>query len=167
MTGAYRFGKYILRPATDADLATAETWVCADPWHATTTEPEFFLSHEKGIESFVLEDPDGPVFFFRMTRTIRLDIQFPPDDEQPTDRPHERTREALIQGVEWLAGSLALAGIHQLIFDSVNPLLIRSAERRLGFHRSPNELVRDIAVRKEVSSVRSDSSTDQLTNRAS
>jgi len=167
MTGAYRFGKYILRPATDADLALAETWVCADPWHANTTPAEFFLNHEKGIESFVLEDPDGPVFFFRMTRTIRLDIQFPPDDAQPTDQPHERTREALMAGVEWLASSLALAGIHQLIFDSDNPLLIRSAERRLGFHRSPNELVRDIAVKKEATNVRSYSSADQLTDRAS
>lgn len=166
MTGMYRFGKYTLRPATEADRPLAAAWVSADEWHANTTEPDFFLSAEKGIESYVLEDPHGPVFFFRMTRTIRLDIQFPPDDErQPT---HERTREALMAGVEWLAGSLALAGIHQLIFDSTNPLLIRSAEKRLGFHRSPDELVRDIAVaRKEAPDVRSHTSTDRLTDRAS
>jgi hypothetical protein len=146
MTGEYKFGKYKLRPATDADTLMAARWVSADPWHATTTKPDFFLSKEKGIESYVLEDETGPVFFFRMMRVVRLDIQFMPEAE---DAEHERTRDGLIEGVNWLTAALAIGGVHQIMFQSENPLLIRSAEKRLGFTRSPHELVREIFSRRQ------------------
>ena len=143
MTTPYRFGKYTLRRTTEDDYELARAWIMADPSHAGRTPPKFFLTQSKGIESYVLEDPEGPVFFFRMTRAVRIDIQFAPDEE------HERTREGLIRGLDWLSTVLAEKGIRQLIFESVNLPLIRMAEKRLGFHRSHDELVKDLQPAEE------------------
>ena len=148
MSNSYTFGQYRLRPATEEDEALAAFWISRDPAHAETTPAEFFTRSEPGAECYVLEDADGPVFFFKMTKAVRLDIQF---DAGTTPLARERTREGLIEGMEWLAGVLGQSAVHQIIFDSIDPLLIRSTEKRLGFVRSPNELVRNVmpSVRRE------------------
>lgn len=142
----YHFHGYTLRPATSEDILMSTAWTAADPWHANTTNPEFWLDQSPGIESYILEDAEGPVFFFRMTRAVRLDIQFPP--EPPEGDTRKRVRDGLREGFGWLAAVLALSGVHEVIFKSENPELIRSAEKRLGFRYSKGELVHELEVRK-------------------
>ena len=136
-----QFGGYTLRATTEADRALADEWIAADPFHRDTTTADFFLGTEPGSEAFVLEDAEGKVFFIRLTRAMRIDIQFSPP---VSIEARERTRDALTVGVEWLADALAKTGCRELIFESQNPALIRASEKRLGFRRSPGELVRAI-----------------------
>jgi hypothetical protein len=154
----YHFREYTLRPATEADRDLATTWTAADPWHANTTPPDFWLDQAIGLESYILEDAEGPVFFFRMTRAVRLDIQFPPED--PHDDMRKRVRDGLREGFGWLAAVLALSGVHQVIFKSENPELIRSAEKRLGFVPSPGEFVHDFVARKAAVEIKREEASD-------
>lgn len=135
----YCFENYTLRPATFADRDHLAAWLHADPDHAGRVPVEFFYGPEPGAECYVLEDAQGePVFFFKMTRALRLDIQFPPI-LLPEDRA--RVREAMQATHRWLLPQAQAAGIRQLIFRSAVRPLINFCKKRLGFHESPQELV--------------------------
>lgn len=138
----FRFGKYTLRPATPRDHALVKSWIEKDPFHASTTKPDFFLFSTRGMDCYVLEDDEGPIFFFKMTRAVRLDIQFGPSR---STEERERNRDALSEGLAWLNGVLWASGFRQVLFNSENPVLVRSCTKRLGFVASPHELVRYLA----------------------
>jgi hypothetical protein len=135
---SYKFGKYSLRPAVEEDRELCAAWIAKDPAHAETTTPDFFIKQEPGVECYVLTENDEAVFFFKMTKAIRVDIQFAPTN---SFEERDRNREALTEGMNWLAHALLLAGVRQILFDSCNPPLIRACEKRLGFVQSPHELV--------------------------
>lgn len=123
-----------LRPVSEADHPMLEAWIEADPEHRGRSTVEFFSRPSDNC--YVLMDTQGPVFFLKLTRAIRMDVQFAPGVEM-----RERTRHGLHRGFEVLGELLAEKGFEEAIFESKNTLLMRSMEKRTGFRRSPGEMV--------------------------
>ncbi len=138
----YRFGPYTLRMATAEDAALAEKWIQADPFHRERVSADFFTKEEPGVGCYVLLDHDGPIFFFRTENAVRVHIQFA-DPGLPSSR--ERNRDALRDGMDWLALQLAARSIYEILFDSNNPILRRMTEKRLSFVAAPDDLRRSLA----------------------
>ena len=159
-----QFKGYTLRPAGERDLPLAAEWTAADPDHAGQTHPVFWLEQGLGVDSVLVLDGKGPVFFFKAMmlvykprrgplplqlvglseRTItevsptpdkvaaQVFIQFMPC---ATEEDRERTREALIQGMEWMEPVLGQGGAEEIFFDSRQGKLIAFCIKRLGFTR--------------------------------
>lgn len=131
---SFTFDKYTLRPTTDEDMKTAVEWTAADPHHAGRTRPEFWLEQRVARDSYMLEDAEGPLFFFKLHRitinAVELHIQFPP----PSDlHQKHRVQVGLIDGFNWLEKTLKLAHISVIHFDSAHGPLRQFAVGRLGF----------------------------------
>lgn len=140
----FKFDKYTLRPAEgEADLALAAAWMEADRWHRGQFKPEFWLEQSATVNSFVLEDEAGPIFFFKTRlpelrapvgpKGVDLYIQFEPMDVLAGAPVRWRTMVALEKGFAWLKKKLGGVGYDSVYFESKNPKLIEFCERRLGF----------------------------------
>jgi len=99
------------------------------------------LAPDPRASCYALEDDAGTVFFIRLSRAARVNIQF---GQAKTIRERKRTAEALIKGMAFLEVQLSHAGCEQWIFETSDEELARMARERLGFTDSPNELVREI-----------------------
>lgn len=135
---SFQFDKYTLRPAAgEIDLALATAWMAADRWHRGQFAPGFWLEQAATVNSFVLEDKDGPIFFFQTREAgtcLEIFIQFDSFDVFAGGAPVRfRTILALTKGLEWLKKNLGGAGWDSVYFTSKNPQLIEFCERRLGF----------------------------------
>jgi hypothetical protein len=90
------------------------------------------------MDSVVMEDSQGPVFFFKTQLlttkeeiiTAQVFIQFMP---RVTIDDGNRTRQALMEGTAWLAPVLEESGAEEMFFDSRQPKLIAFCQKRLGF----------------------------------
>ncbi|OYV36704.1 MAG: hypothetical protein B7Z80_14845 [Rhodospirillales bacterium 20-64-7] len=136
--------EYILRAATQEHLALAEQWTLRDPFHCTTTPAAFWIEQSRsergaGAQSYLLEDSDGPLFFFKITElaqaAIEMHIQF---DAQNYDARNcrgtkWRTLRGLVDGFAWVEKRLAESSIYAVYFTSRNPALIRFCCERLKF----------------------------------
>ena len=133
-----RFSGYTLRPAGEADRRLAEQWTSRDLDHAGKIDPGFWLEQRPGMDSVVMEDSQGPVFFFKTQLlttneeiiTAQVFIQFMP---RVTIDDGNRTRQALMEGTAWLAPVLEESGAEEMFFDSRQPKLIAFCQKRLGF----------------------------------
>lgn len=132
----------------------AQEWTDADAYHKHSTDGGFWFEQDSGIESYILEDKFGVVFFFKMQRhphdEVELHIQFPPPAQDPRTEAGRRDRvmRGLTLGLEWIEKVLALKEVSTLFFVSQNPSLIRFCEKRLGFTRAKKRLVKPIAQPK-------------------
>ena len=129
----YHFDLFKLRPATDADDEISARWIAADPYH-DGTRPEFWRTQAPGINSFLLVDAEGPVFFFRIQLTkhagqLKIYIQFAPTAEVAK----ERTIKGLTQGMAWFEKFARDSSFTELVTDSKNSALIHFLQSRLGF----------------------------------
>lgn len=100
-----------------------------DPQHKNV-KPIEFISEPK-TELYVWEDEDGAVFYYRISRELRIDIQFRPGIKV------ERTREGLKSGLEWLMEQIK-PQFRAIVFDSVYSPLRSFSQRRLGFKEWPD-----------------------------
>lgn len=141
----FHFGQYTLRPATEADRAITEEWIDRDPFHKGLLDGKFFTQDEAGVGTYVVEDADGRIFFLRTENAIRLQMQFSPSE---TQEQRDRIRDALIDGFSWISMELAKRGVTEILYRSKNPMLIRITEKRLGFQRSPQEMVRGLSAER-------------------
>jgi hypothetical protein len=142
MTEPFKFGKYTMRQATADDRELIEQWIADDPAHkADGVPPEFFFEEEMGVGCYLVSDKDGPIFFTRTSNTVRLDTQFGPHTSRDE---RERNREALIDGMDWLAAMCAAKGITEISFETNNPMLARLAVHKMGCRRSCNEMIRSL-----------------------
>jgi hypothetical protein len=121
------------RPAQLADREMIAGWIALDPDHAGT-DPNFFITPEPHTNCFVWCDQQGPIFAFRLSRLLRVDVQFNPAEKA-------RTREALAAGVAWIRQQGWGSGFRELIFQSVNRLLINFCKRKFHFHEAKDELL--------------------------
>jgi hypothetical protein len=158
-----RFSGYTLRPAGEADRRLAEQWTARDEDHAGKIDPGFWLEQRLGMDSVVMEDSQGPLFFFKTCLLIEkipdrtpLPVQLVGlsqktiDEARPwseritaevfiqfmpcaTEEDRERTRQALIEGTAWLVPVLEQSGAEEIFFDSRQPKLIAFCQKRLGF----------------------------------
>lgn len=146
--GTFRFPpNFILRPAgaIATDRLLAKQWTEADPDHCGRVKPEFWLEQDFDIDSYLLLDAEGPLFFWKgiirldellsrpSARVIEMHIQFPPAMDSRELRA--RIREGLVEGLHWLEQILHQAKVLEIYFDSTNPVLIYFCENRLGFTR--------------------------------
>lgn len=158
-----RFSAYTLRPAGEEDRRLAEQWTAWDDDHAGKIDPGFWLEQRPGIDSVVVEDSRGPVFFFKTCLLIEkitdqspLPIQLVGlsqktiEEVRPqimkiiaqvfiqfmpctTDEDRARTRQALIEGTAWLAPVLEQSGAEEMFFDTRQLKLSAFCQKRLGF----------------------------------
>ena len=152
-TGFFEFGQFRLRPAVEGDRALLEQWIEADPFHRGEVRAGFFLERAPGVDAWALEDASGHVvFYFKTEVAARVHIQFGPAE---TTADRERNRDAMVDGLAWIEGQMAANGFREILFDSRNPVLIRTAEKRMGFVRSPDDLRRAIGAGRPQGSVES------------
>jgi hypothetical protein len=138
---AFVFGGYLLRPSTPEDLHLAVKWTAADVYHAGRTRPEFWIEQTINRDSYILEDTEGALFFFKIHRlsikAVELHCQFPPvdqaDDSEGAKYDRKRVQRGILKGFEWLEGALGKTKIQDLYFDSTHEPLRAFAVRRLGF----------------------------------
>lgn len=141
----FGFGQFRMRPTSERDRQLLEQAIAADPDHRGRVSSDFFLDHLPGEDGWAIENATGRVVFYLKTQVgCRLHSQFVSD---ATAEDREQNREALVQGLDWLEGQLGANEFREMIFSSVHPPLIAAAIRRMGFRRSPNELVRAIPAR--------------------
>lgn len=147
MRGHIFFGEngqqYKLRPAMQEHLALAERWTQADPFHRASTPAAFWIDQRAGAQSYLLEDGEGPLFFFKVTElpqatqqaAIELHIQFDGHnyDTKNCRMRKLRTLRGLMDGLAWLEKRLSESSIHAVYFTSRNPALIRFCCERLKF----------------------------------
>lgn len=149
------FDGWKLRAVTEADREQLDAWIAADPAHVAKLEPDFFLGLEVNAQGqlaadpratcYALEDETGTVFFIRLSRAARVNIQFPPARDLKIRADAERTALALVQGMAFLEVALGRAGVEEWIFSTESPKLQKLAVRALGFIASPREMVRAIS----------------------
>lgn len=142
----HRFSGYTLVPADATVAALAEQWTKSDPDHVLRVNPIFWIEQGEGMESWLLYDRHGPIYFFKSIRRdndIEVHIQFPPypSETEPAMRMnhHRRLSLALVEGLRWLE-SRVRGKIREIRFDSRNPSLIRFAEKHLGFTNENGQL---------------------------
>lgn len=142
----HRFSGYTLVPADASCLMLACVWTTADPDHAGRVKPEFWIEQGEGMESWLLYDKHGAVYFFKSIRRgldIEIHIQFPPYPAEAGAtarmRHHRRISFALIEGMRWLENRVR-GRIREIRFESRNPSLIRFAEKHLGFTNENGQL---------------------------
>jgi hypothetical protein len=152
-TFRFREGHFTLRPTRKGDLDLAWLWTMRDTDHAGRVEPEFWLEQNAATDTYLLSDPLGPVFFFRIDRfpkgsseagepAAQLHIQFFPAQSMDGKM---RIAEALAEGFRWLLPMLRLSGVKETFFDSASPRLIAFCVRRLGFTEKDGILKKAIA----------------------
>ena len=157
-----KFEGYRLRELEERDYEQLKVWIREDPAHAGILDPEFFMGQAIGpsgqlepderVSVFAVEDSKRTLFYVRLTRASRVQIQFPPDP--PTDggrdkfkalhRHRQQITNALVKGMAFLEVGLERAGAMEWIFDSESDRLRNMVQKRMGFHPSPNEMVRVI-----------------------
>ena len=148
----FSFKGFTIRPAmTFSDCRLARNWTQADPEHRDTTNGGFWLEQCMGTESYVMEDREGVIFFFKLVRApkdeIELHIQFAPPVEEPTARAEmkERTMRGLILGLEWMERALVQREIAALFFVSKSQNLIRFAKKHCGFVEDGKRFIHRLA----------------------
>lgn len=147
----FHFDHFTLRIAQPEDLPLADTWTKADPDHSTMI-PWFWVRQSADINSLLLEDEQGPVFFFRMQimgdgSEVEVHIQFSPDESIAAK---ERLMDGLLKGFSWLENRLAQVGFTTLYFHSRRRALIYFCQKRMGFVWDGRRLERKVTTYGEV-----------------
>lgn len=147
----FHFDHYTLRIAQPEDLPLADNWTKADPDHCTMI-PWFWVRQSADINSLLLEDEQGPVFFFRMQimgdgSEVEVHIQFSPEESVAAK---ERLMDALLKGFSWLENRLAQVGFTTLYFHSRRRALIYFCQKRMGFVWDGRRLERKVTTHGEV-----------------
>lgn len=93
-------------------------------------QPKQFVTEPK-TETWVWEDEEGPVLYFRISREIRIDVQF------DTEIHKGRIQRAMIEGLDWFE-NLVRPKYRGLTFDSVYRPLRIFAMRALKFTEWPD-----------------------------
>lgn len=141
----FTFGMYTLRPATAEDFPLAAAWNAADPDHRNI-DPLFWID---GRDSYLLIDPEGPVFFFKIergrTREAKFYIQFENcAGKADAAQCRQRAMDGLMDGSAWLEKELSELGFETVYFTSKSRPLIYFCSKRLGFTVEGNVLRKDL-----------------------
>lgn len=106
-----------------------------DPDHTWELQyPDYWIDQNSQVNSYVLEDSIGILFFVRSTRhmgnEIEITLQF---DRQCGMVSKTRVMKGMEVGFEWMKKALPMNGFKAMYFVSKNQDLILFTERRLGF----------------------------------
>lgn len=150
-----------LRTVSEAeDRKRLDEWIRADLYHNGIVTPDFFLGRIYNADGdlvldprpscYALDDEKGTVFYVRLSRASRVNIQFAPQPVVAHQAQRDRVANSLIKGMAYLETALARAGAEEWIFETRSLPLRNLAMRQLGFRQSRNELVREIEYVEEV-----------------
>lgn len=114
------------------DRPLLEESIARDDYHKDTTTADFFYS--PAAICSVQEDDQGPVFFLRATKALRLDIQFVDNLDK------ERNANAMLERLESIVEQARQAGFTELIFCSDSPGLMAFCRRKLKFKQVNGEM---------------------------
>lgn len=123
----------IVRRLEESDRELMAKWTANDPDHCYYPADWIYQGERK--EKMILEDDQGPILGFRISKALRVDIQF-------NEAEKKRTAQGLMEGFAWLLERAQKAGFSEVIFESKSKPLIRFCKKRFGFVESPTELVR-------------------------
>jgi hypothetical protein len=131
----YKFDGYTFRPATPDDNPLATSWNGMDPDHGWELQyPHFWIEQNDWVNSYVLEDAIGILFFVKsirhMSHEIEITLQF---DRTCGMVSKARVVRGLAAGFAWLREALPMNGFEALYFTSKNEQLVLFAQKRLGF----------------------------------
>jgi hypothetical protein len=119
-----------LRPVVEEDRPLLQQWIAEDEDHKGTTTPDFWLSGDS--LSHVYEDGKGPVLFVKMSKILRLDIQF-------DCRAKMRNARMILKGFPALAENAKQAGFREIVFCSKSSGLTGFLKRTFGFGHEKDE----------------------------
>lgn len=131
----YEFGGYTFRPAIEGDKSLAQLWNRMDPDHKWEMQyPDYWIEQNSQVNSYVLEDAIGILFFVKSIRhmgnEIEITLQF---DRECGIVSKPRVMRGMEAGFEWLKEALSMNGFKALYFVSKNEDLMVFTEKRLGF----------------------------------
>jgi hypothetical protein len=131
----YQFDGYTFRPATPDDRTLARLWNMMDPEHKWELQfPDYWIDQNNRVNSYVLEDSIGILFFVKSIRQadneIEIAIQF---DRECGTVSKARVMRGMAAGFAWLKDALPMNGFKSLYFQSKNEDLILFTQKRLGF----------------------------------
>lgn len=131
----YKFDGYTFRPTTSDDQPMARIWNSMDPDHTWEMQyPDYWVEQNGQVNSYVLEDAIGVLFFVRsilhMGNEIEITLQF---DRHCGSVSKARVMKGMEVGFAWLKEALPMNGFKALYFVSKNNDLILFTEKRLGF----------------------------------
>jgi hypothetical protein len=119
-----------IRPAAEKDRPLLEQWIAEDEDHSGTTTADFWLSPDS--LSHVYEDDKGTVLFLKMSKVLRLDIQF-------DSRAKLRNAKTILAGFPALEELARKAGFREIVFCSKSQGLTGFLQRAFGFQPEPTE----------------------------
>jgi hypothetical protein len=131
----YQFDGYTFRPATLDDKPLSRMWNLMDPEHKWELQyPDYWVDQNNQVNSYVLEDAIGILFFVKSIRQadneIEISLQF---DRECGTVSRARVVRGLEAGFGWLKKALPMNGFKTLYFFSKNEDLVLFTEKRLGF----------------------------------
>lgn len=131
----YQFDGYTFRPARESDLALARAWNAADRDHKWEAQyPAYWIEQNEMINSYVLDDARGTIFFMKSIRHLRGEIEITLQFDRRYSRVSVmRLVRAMIRGFEWLKKALPMNGYTAVYFVSKSKTLGLFAENILGF----------------------------------
>ena len=119
------------RPIQPEDEELLAASIAQDEYHRDA-KPEFFVA--PGTECTVYGDEAGPILFARVSKALRIDIQYCDN----TDR--KRNFHAMLGGFAGLVLRAKESGFTEVIFNTSNDALRKFCVRVFGFEESGNEL---------------------------
>ena len=119
------------RPIQAEDEALLSASIAQDEYHRNA-KPEFFVA--PGTECTVYSDEAGPILFARVSKALRIDIQFVSNSDK------KRNFRAMLGGFSALAVKAKESGFTEVIFNTSNDALRKFCVRVFGFEESGNEL---------------------------
>lgn len=123
----------VYRRTQESDRETITQWIQRDSNHSFQSDAGGWLP-QNGADCYLVSDGDGePLFFARMTKSMRIDIQFCSENNRKMPR-------AIDEFTKDMKKSAKGAGFRELIFDSVFHPLVRFLRKR-GFRCSESEQI--------------------------
>ena len=149
----FEFAGLRVRRSGPGDLDLAQSWTEADPGHAATVEPFFWTLQGELVQSYLVSDGDGPLYFFtgnlKPGKALEIYVQFAPEGMYSTLESQRalrgRTMRALMQGMCWLEARMR-GKAPEIRFETTNPDLARFCVKRLGFRAHGGKLCKAIAA---------------------
>lgn len=132
----YEFDGCTFRPATLDDQPLAQLWNGADPDHSWEMQfPDYWIEQNGVVNSYVLEDAIGILFFVKSIRKASNEIEITLQFERSGRVSKARVMKGMDVGFAWLKKALPMNGFKSLYFLSKDEHLILFTEKRLGFVR--------------------------------
>lgn len=120
-----------LRPTSPEDLKHLAECIELDEHHRGL-DPETWV--EPLTETTTFYDENGTLFHLRMSRVMRVDVQFDPRVDST------RMGEALAKAFAFVKGEARKSGFREMIFESVHKPLIEFFKKNFAFQESKDEV---------------------------